>query len=80
MTTSARKRLGLDGKEGVIGFESDGGLARSAAKPGSRTGVRCAQWRGCRMVFGGVLERALDDLVPRWVTQPWGFAAVEYFP
>jgi hypothetical protein len=29
---------------------------------------------------GTELERALDDLVQRWVTETWGFTAVEYFP
>ena len=29
---------------------------------------------------GGEPERMRDDLVPRWVTQTWGFTAVEYFP
>jgi len=29
---------------------------------------------------GGELERALDDLVPRWLAQTWGFRAVDYSP
>jgi hypothetical protein len=29
---------------------------------------------------GSELERALDDLVPGWLAETWGFAAVEYFP
>ena len=29
---------------------------------------------------GSALERALGDLVPRWLTETWGFTAVEYFP
>lgn len=29
---------------------------------------------------GSALERALDDLVPGWLAETWGFTAVEYFP
>ena len=29
---------------------------------------------------GSELERALDDLVPGWLAETWGFAAVESFP
>jgi hypothetical protein len=29
---------------------------------------------------GTDLERALDDLVPRWLAETWGFEAVEYSP
>jgi hypothetical protein len=29
---------------------------------------------------GGVLEHALNDFVPRWLTETWGFRAVHYFP
>jgi RimJ/RimL family protein N-acetyltransferase len=29
---------------------------------------------------GGPLEEALDELVPRWLTEVWGFRAVDYSP
>jgi hypothetical protein len=29
---------------------------------------------------GGELERALDDVVPRWLTERWGFRAVHFAP
>ena len=29
---------------------------------------------------GGELERALDELVPAWLAETWGFEAVEYSP
>ena len=29
---------------------------------------------------GCALERALDDLVPGWLAETWGFTAVESFP
>jgi hypothetical protein len=29
---------------------------------------------------GGELERALDDLVPRWLADTWGLGAVHYHP
>lgn len=29
---------------------------------------------------GGELERALADLIPRWLAGTWGFRAVHYFP
>jgi hypothetical protein len=30
--------------------------------------------------IGSDLEEALDDFVPRWLTDVWGFQAVHYFP
>ena len=29
---------------------------------------------------GGELERALDDYVPRWLSDTWGFENIHYFP
>jgi hypothetical protein len=29
---------------------------------------------------GGELERALDDFIPSWLADTWGFRAVHYFP
>jgi hypothetical protein len=29
---------------------------------------------------GGALERALDEAVPRWLTEVWGFRSVHYGP
>ncbi len=29
---------------------------------------------------GGELERVLDELIPRWLSETWGFQAVHYFP
>ena len=29
---------------------------------------------------GGELERALEDFVPRWLSDVWGFRAVHWFP
>ena len=37
-------------------------------------------WWVVDAAVGSELERALDDFVPGWVTQTWGFTAVEYFP
>jgi hypothetical protein len=37
-------------------------------------------WWVVDAAVGSELERALDDFVPRWLTQTWGFTAVQYFP
>ena len=29
---------------------------------------------------GGALEQALDDEIPRWLRETWGFTAVHFFP
>jgi hypothetical protein len=29
---------------------------------------------------GSELERELDDTIPRWLTETWGFRSVHYFP
>ena len=29
---------------------------------------------------GGELDRALDDFVPRWLPETWGFRSVHFFP
>ena len=29
---------------------------------------------------GGSLEQALDEFVPRWLAETWGFRSVHYFP
>jgi hypothetical protein len=29
---------------------------------------------------GGALEQALDDEIPRWLRETWGFASVHFFP
>jgi hypothetical protein len=39
-----------------------------------------ASWWVVDAAAGTELERALDDLVPRWLADAWGFQAVHYFP
>jgi len=37
-------------------------------------------WWVVEGAVGGDLERALDDFVPRWLAETWGFASVHYAP
>jgi hypothetical protein len=37
-------------------------------------------WWVVDKAVGTDLERALDDFVPRWLTETWGFEAVDYSP
>jgi hypothetical protein len=39
-----------------------------------------ASWWVVDQAVGSDLERALDDFVPRWLAETWGFAAVDYSP
>jgi hypothetical protein len=39
-----------------------------------------ASWWVVDREAGGDLERALDVLVPRWLTERWGFRSVHYAP
>ena len=39
-----------------------------------------ASWWVVDDAAGGELERALDDFVPRWLAETWGFGAVHYLP
>lgn len=39
-----------------------------------------ASWWVVDPEAGGELERALDDAVPRWLAEDWGFRSVHYFP
>lgn len=39
-----------------------------------------ASWWVVDQAAGSELERALDDFVPRWLDDAWGFAAVHYVP
>jgi hypothetical protein len=39
-----------------------------------------ASWWVVDREAGGVLERALDEIVPRWLTERWGFRTVDYRP
>jgi hypothetical protein len=39
-----------------------------------------ATWWVIDREAGGELERALDELVPRWLAERWGFRAVDYVP
>jgi hypothetical protein len=39
-----------------------------------------ASWWVVDGAVGTDLERALDELVPRWLTDTWGFASVRYSP
>lgn len=39
-----------------------------------------ASWWVIDEAAGHDLERALDDFVPRWLSDTWGFEAVHYFP
>ena len=39
-----------------------------------------ASWWVVDAAVGGDLERALDDFVPRWLAERWGFRAVKLFP
>jgi hypothetical protein len=39
-----------------------------------------ASWWVVDRLTGTDLERTLDDFVPRWLTETWGFASVHYSP
>jgi hypothetical protein len=39
-----------------------------------------ASWWVVDSEVGSELERALDDFVPRWLAQRWGFSSVDYSP
>jgi len=39
-----------------------------------------ASWWVIEEAAGDDVQRALDDFVPRWLSDTWGFAAVHYFP
>jgi hypothetical protein len=39
-----------------------------------------ASWWVVDQAVGSDLERALDDFVPRWLAETWGFTAVDYSP
>jgi RimJ/RimL family protein N-acetyltransferase len=39
-----------------------------------------ASWWVVDRAAGTTLERALDDYVPRWLTDVWGFRSVHYHP
>ena len=39
-----------------------------------------ASWWVVDDAAGSELERALDDFVPRWLAETWGFKVVHYFP
>ena len=39
-----------------------------------------SSWWVVDEAIGTPLERALDDFVPRWLTDTWGFDSVHYFP
>ena len=43
------------------------------------TDAVCSWWVVDREV-GGTLERALDEAVPRWLAERWGFRSVHWFP
>jgi len=49
--------------------------------PGSPEGSDAfASWWVVDEHRGGELERAVDEFVPRWLAETWGFRAVHYFP
>jgi hypothetical protein len=48
-----------------------------AEKPGTDAMV---SWWVVDEEAGGELDRALDDFVPRWLADAWGFRAVDYAP
>jgi hypothetical protein len=39
-----------------------------------------ASWWLVDQAQGSPLEQALDDFVPRWLAETWGFESVHYFP
>jgi hypothetical protein len=39
-----------------------------------------ASWWVVDEHHGGELERAVDEFVPRWLAETWGFRAAHYFP
>ncbi len=39
-----------------------------------------ASWWVVDHAVGSDLERALDEFVPRWLAETWGFSAVDYSP
>lgn len=48
---------------------------------GSRAGSDAiASWWVVDQATGTDLERALDEFVPRWLAETWGFASVDYSP
>jgi hypothetical protein len=49
----------------------------SESPPGSDA---LATWWVVDRAAGGELERALDDFVPGWLTDAWGFESVHYHP
>jgi hypothetical protein len=51
--------------------------ANTQSPPGSDA---VASWWVVDHATGSELEQALDDFVPRWLTDTWGFVAVHYFP
>ena len=51
--------------------------------PDERSPAGCdavSSWWVVDHAAGGGLERALDEFVPRWLAETWGFRAVQYFP
>ena len=47
--------------------------------PSERSTPRCRGGWSTRCV-GSDLERALDEFVPRWLDETWGFTRVDYSP
>src|ERR1700749_3844368 len=43
-------------------------------------GDAIVSWGGGGEHHEGALERALDELIPGWLADTWGFRAVHYFP
>jgi hypothetical protein len=39
-----------------------------------------ASWWLVNLAVGTDLERALDEFLPRWLAETWGFRSVHYFP
>ena len=49
----------------------------SGSPPGADAVV---SWWVIDNAMGGELERALEEFVPRWLSEVWGFGAVRYHP
>jgi len=50
----------------------------SAQSPAGTDAV--ASWWVVNHLEGTELDRALDDFIPRWLAEIWGFKVVHYFP
>ena len=48
--------------------------------PSDDSTTRQVSWWVVDDLVGSDLERALDEFVPRWLNETWGFTRVDYSP